>query len=488
MGTGLSAYTESILNLTGRLRTLRRVFPVTDGLGQALFSVNGDTVRFAVTYDSAPHTLVCPLRGEELPCRGRVGDIVNIKTRNNPHIAPCEYFQRELLIYDAAGTPVRTDIVLCRVPEGVPLMQFLRSNLYKSDRKPLRALLSSIAAMSRSLSADGIVHGNLKPENILVHDTGTATAADYALCGVPQERNDIFALTLTAMNVWLLGSNPELFASMGAREMFTRRGVERNLRFITAQAEFSGTGTLRRAAEIIDALISGGVMAREDADGVIENIAAAPFADLSLLENMTAVVRDGVCPKITPSRTVCRSVPTPAEDVTLRIDFSRCDFVGEMSDTLIRFRRDGTWGYADRHGRRTGGSYSFADDFYEGRAKVGTGSGYGLIDREGGYVMEPVYEALEWHGPANVATACREGAWELYDRTGRALTDGRYDWMGDPYEGTLVARRGHKYGYLNVVGKALTDFRFDEAYSPDNGKALVTIDGKDTTIELAPLK
>ena len=226
--------------------------------------------------------------------------------------------------------------------------------------------------------------------------------------------------------------------------------------------------------EILAATPDPGISA-ENTLRTLDRLAATPFAPMPLLANiLTAhkggdiyVVKGGSLPKL----------PAYTDDPSLSVDFSKCDFVGDIHDTLIRFRENGMWGYATRDGMPVGSErYMDAEDFYEGRAKVLSPNGYGLIDRDGTEIMKTGYELLEWHGPYNVATACHEGSWHLYDRMGRRLTSEAYDWMSDPREGFIITRRSDKYGYINLAGEQAIPARFDEAYSFENGKATVAAD------------
>lgn len=480
----LNAYIESLLNSNGRFRTLREVVPVTDGAGYPLFTSHGDTVSFSVRYNGGDWRLYCPLRGTmEIDAAGQ-NRLFDIRNRNNPHIAPCEYLPQELAVYDAEGNISRSNVILCFRPEGLPLPQFVRSNLYCTDRGPLRSLLRNLTAMAAGFQADNIVHGNLRGADIIVTPDCRPVAAGIALAGRREAADDALAFLLLQTGVFLAACEPELYRLMGGADMFSPGTVSRHLRNIAAQAQFSKTGALEEAAAIISRALAGKGSDMGAVKEAMENLANTPFAPLPLLLDLIGLDAGKAVDIEAAARPSQPDNPSDG-DPTLRIDFAECEFVGEISDTLIRFRKEGLWGFADRHGAPIcADRYLSAEDFYEGRAKVESAQGCGLIDRDGKCVMAPEYEELVWYGRANVAAACRDGLWMLYDRQGRALSAEAYDWIAEPEEGFMVVRAGGKCGYVSVKGQPLTALRFDETYSFADGRALVSEDGEHYYINL----
>lgn len=63
-----------------------------------------------------------------------------------------------------------------------------------------------------------------------------------------------------------------------------------------------------------------------------------------------------------------------------------------------------------------------ADDFHEGRAEVQTAEGMGLIDKQGGYVIPPHYEIVEYDPATSLSLVRRAGNWARFDYLGRQLT------------------------------------------------------------------
>lgn len=67
-------------------------------------------------------------------------------------------------------------------------------------------------------------------------------------------------------------------------------------------------------------------------------------------------------------------------------------------------------------------NFLWANDFHEGRAEVQTAEGMGLIDKQGGYVIAPRYEIVEYDPATSISLVRLDGLWARFDYLGRQLT------------------------------------------------------------------
>lgn len=445
------------------------VFPLTDSAGRPLLSAGSRAVTFRISWNDAERLLRCPFAMTATEKAAAEKRALKTMSHNNPFIAVCDYRQGELLVHDTVGGLQWADVIVEDMPQGEPLLQFTRSRLFSSDRKPFRELLRGIAAMSESLHADGIVHGNLRPENIIAAPGGTLIAINYALSAEDNPEADILALASAAMTIFVAACEPGLYSFSDGTGIFSENRLKNMAAAVRTHAEFHKIIPL---AELSAAVAAPEKYTPPKLNAVLDDIAGIPFAPMPLLAGLLS---EETIAEFPAGRATAAFAIQQAGDPTLLVNFRECEYAGELSDTLIRFKDRYGWDYADRYGKRfTTAHFLDACDFYEGRAAVETTAGWGLIDRQGEYVMPLGFELLEWYGPANVAAASHEGKWELYDRTGRQLTSGGYDWIGDCSEGILLVRRGNKFGYLLPDGTQLTGMSFDDAYSFRDGRALVS--------------
>lgn len=100
----------------------------------------------------------------------------------------------------------------------------------------------------------------------------------------------------------------------------------------------------------------------------------------------------------------------------------RFDEVGCMKEGLICVRQNGLYGYLDSDERWViEPRFLWAEAFREGRAEVKTESGYGVIDKQGDYILHPCCERVEWDEMSGTIRARIEGQERLFDYDGEEL-------------------------------------------------------------------
>lgn len=98
-------------------------------------------------------------------------------------LTPVKYFEKELFV-DTEQTDVEEfPVVLMHWVEGVTLDKFVRN--YIDDRYRLARLCFSFSKLAEWLAAQRFAHGDIKPDNILVKDDGSAVLVDYDGMYVP---------------------------------------------------------------------------------------------------------------------------------------------------------------------------------------------------------------------------------------------------------------------------------------------------------------
>jgi hypothetical protein len=151
----------------------------------------------------------------------------------------------------------------------------------------------------------------------------------------------------------------------------------------------------------------------------------------------------------------------------------------------VRCVRDGGgWMYVDRTGRAViDAVWTAARPFRGGRAEVETRAGRGLIDIRGREVLSATHEEVVWDDYWGLATVMTEGRWSLSDRDGNMLSKGDYDWLGECFEGLVLAVRDGLCGFLDTAGREAIPCIYDDASSFSEGCALVSLGGENFFID-----
>ncbi len=154
----------------------------------------------------------------------------------------------------------------------------------------------------------------------------------------------------------------------------------------------------------------------------------------------------------------------------------RYDFIGEMREGMMRAKVGDEWVFLNKSGHEIFGKrFLGAGDFIEGRAVVETSTGFGLIDLDGEWVVDPICDDLEWDEVHNLAIVTRDGLSGLCDRCGKPMSEMIYEHILAGNEGYFPVRQGGKYGYLRADGVLTIEPQFDDAYGFRNGVAKVRL-------------
>ncbi len=453
----IDAYFEAIHSHHQRHPIFTNMHPLSH-LTHNGYRLGQSTITFLLSDSKKLWDLTLPVNGS-FPLIGKEIEARISHVARHPLFAEARYLPDALTLFSESGE--------CRVCPGVlqatytPLTDFVRFNCSSQRRTNLRTALQNVAMACRTLLRDGIHHGSLDYNSLTFDESGTLFIAGYPLS--TQKTSDHIRLAEAALLLFIAGCDIEAYKILIQRTPSTE-DYQRRLRHILSAAEHYDIAPLIKLAKLLATPSNGNTFAE-----VIEELSCEGFKAMPLLYNLLATRHEAATITISPYDS---HEYIDGETV----DFSKCDEVYQ-SDQIVRFRKGEIWGYAHWNGERivVERIVLYANDFAEGRAVIRTKRGYGMIDPSGRVVMNDVWDDLCWYGDENIATASDEdGKWYIFDRLGRRLSTIPADWLGDPSEGFVVARKGKKFGYYSTNGDRLTDFIYDEAFSFCDGVALVT--------------
>lgn len=116
---------------------------------------------------------------------------------------------------------------------------------------------------------------------------------------------------------------------------------------------------------------------------------------------------------------------TSTSYIAPRPDFSNHLWVGIMSEQTLCVEDPEGYGYVDTRNRYLiTPQFRWANDFHEGRAEVQIADGrMGLIDKSGRFILDPLYEIVEYDDRTGRLVARLDGLWAAFDYEGRQLTE-----------------------------------------------------------------
>ncbi|MBQ4279662.1 MAG: WG repeat-containing protein [Rikenellaceae bacterium] len=463
----LTNLTESILNPYGRFRTLGNLSAVCDA-GEPVFSAMTHSYNFLVETGGRRYLLKYffrPGSRAETTARLLAGSLPGL---DSAYLAGIRYLDREILVFDDRGAPMLCDILIQEIPESTALGEFARKHCAAGDTASLRTLSAELCRMGAWLLSADLVHGNLRPSNILVTPALKPLLINFDHMATPQTDEhfdrvanaDNTALATLALTCHILSQAPALYTALGGHLAFQPR----HLRQLLSRLVLSPDGVPGAIHDLIR-------MLEECRDTISDRKRLADLL-LELAGNetrMTIGFRD-------TSAELPERLPTGPERPEIRVqaDLSAYDWHGTSSETLTCVARDGRFGYVDGQANEAIPLiYDWACDFREGRAVVVRDDLYGMIDRSGREIVAPAYELLDWDADNGIAKVMSEGLFGLLNRLGEEIVPLIYEWMGEMDSGLIPARKDDRYGYLRRDGSVAIPFVFDDAYDFADGRALV---------------
>ncbi len=470
---------ETLYNPEGRFRTLTDLVVEDAQIYDPVFSYGGAIVSFRVWWKNRPYWLKCFLNRSTISEVALRRVAAQVMSMNTPYLVDYQYWGNEMLIFDDLEQPRYIDVVLMERPEGELLSRYLAEASDRQNGREIDRVMRSFCKMGAWLLGADVVHGFLKPSNIMVTPTGQLKILNYERMQVPSMdsfrdkiNEDNIAVANMALGLKVLASSPAAFRALNGNSIF-RTPVLRTtlLPMLAALSEEAASAPMRR---IVDLLMSSNyrLQQRRTLISALE----------ALAEEECLISPEQVSKAFAPLRDAREGLHLRTEDPN---DVHRYDEVAPVSEALRAVELNGLWGYIDSQGREVIPlHYNWVDDFREGRAVVRLDENFGLLDKEGSEVLPAVFESIDWFPEYGVVQAAYDGKVGLYDRDGQEILPMSYDWVG-PMGPLVLVRREGLCGYIYPNGELAIPLQYDDAYDFDQqGKALVVQHGKSFYIDI----
>ena len=113
---------------------------------------------------------------------------------------------------------------------------------------------------------------------------------------------------------------------------------------------------------------------------------------------------------------------------------------GPMIEGLIAVKDESGWGFVDGNNHSIIESkFGWVSDFREGRAEVEFEGLMGLIDKSGNYIIDPIYDVLNYDEVSGQSRAKRNGEWHTFNYLGAELQDAQQ--LNTEYEATTSTHK-----------------------------------------------
>ncbi len=470
---------ETLYNPEGRFRTLTDLTLEDTQIYDPVFSYGGAIVSFKVWWKNKPYWLKCFLN------RSGISDVAlrhvsaQVMAMDTPYLVDYQYRGEEMLIFDDLDQCRYIDVVLMERPEGVLLSRFLAEASDRQDIRSIERVMRSFCKLGAWLLGADVVHGFLKPSNVLVSTSGALKLLNYERMQVPsmdtfrdKVNEDNIAVANLALGLKVLAVAPSAFRALNGNSIFRTPVLRSTL--LPVFATLADETDCRPMRRIVDLLMSSNYRLRQ------RRTLMTALDDLA--EDLTIIAPERVA-EVFGRLQDFRGFRS--ETMKSSTDLNRYEEVAPLSEAMRAVGLNGFWGYVDSEGREVVPlRYDWADDFREGRAVVRLDDNFALLDKEGTEVLPAVFESMDWFPEYGVVQVAYDGKVGLYDRDGHEILPMYYDWLG-PMGPLVLVRREGLCGYIRPNGELAIPLQYEDAYDFDQqGKALVCLQGRSYYIDM----
>ena len=180
----ISDYIEALRDAEDSLSELKDLRLVYDDQGHPIMSSGNFAVVFKMQAPTGEyHALKCFLRDQEERSERYRMIAEELQYVQSTYLVKFRYLESELFVDVPNTGGEEYPVLLMDWVDGIPLDQYLKTIINKSYEKDLLAYRFSLLA--RWLVTQPFAHGDLKPDNICVHDDGSLVLLDYDGMYVP---------------------------------------------------------------------------------------------------------------------------------------------------------------------------------------------------------------------------------------------------------------------------------------------------------------
>ena len=181
----ISEYVDAIRLAEDNFDKLRNLRPVLDYNGNPIMSSGNFAVVFKMkdVNTGKLYAIKCFIKEQEGRKEAYQQIVDELEFVQSTYLAKVKYYDNELFVDTQNSNSNEFPVLLMDWVDGVTLDRYIRQNI--NDKYILEMLAYNFSRLVMWLLPQPFAHGDLKPDNIFVHDDGSLTLIDYDGMFVP---------------------------------------------------------------------------------------------------------------------------------------------------------------------------------------------------------------------------------------------------------------------------------------------------------------
>ena len=181
----ISEYVEAIKSAEDNFDELSYLSPVLDDEGQPVMTSGNFAVVFKMENRRKRRLYAVKCFTKDQKYRTESYQLISeeLDKISSSYIPFMRFYDKELFVDTSQTDLTEFPVLLMEWVEGLPLDMYIRENI--DDNFKLKMITFRFSQLAEWLSTQPFAHGDLKPDNILIHDDGTMTLVDFDGMFVP---------------------------------------------------------------------------------------------------------------------------------------------------------------------------------------------------------------------------------------------------------------------------------------------------------------
>lgn len=453
----INQYLSSLSAISKTTRTLGDFEVEKDMYGEIKFRSGNNAVVFKIRKDGKQMMLKCYFKHHR--DLSYIYDYLN--NIQDPLLHHAELLKNELFVFGHLGDGQHFDVVVAEWVDGNTLETEIKRCGAEYGSKGFARLSETFDKMALELLRRDWAHGDLKPENIIVHENGNMSLIDYDAMYIPGTNNvssfeigtpgyqhplrdaksydkdiDDYAIALISASLKALEYSPELYDNYHRSDIIIMHPEE----ILNGNSEAYG--------KVLDILYREGCHYHYALAKKLKT--PSPYIEgvLDLLGHINNIPQN-------------QSISEPSGIFP------------------ILFTENGLWGYKETTGKTIiEAIYDEGTDFKDGLAVVRIKNTFQVIDTEGKVIINGIdYQAIKPFSE-NRAAVCKNNKWAFINRNGKLVCDFIFDNAGSVHNNRASIKIANSWGYADKNGNIIIEPQYEAVTGYRKGKATVYKRGK----------